>query len=55
MYVFVLTNINTTLNLINIYGIDDNADKILLNLCYVNDNHYIVLYEPERIYKIKCQ
>ena len=55
MYVFVLTNNNITLNLINIYGIDDNADKILLNLCYVNDNHYIVLYEPERIYKIKCQ
>ena len=33
MYVFELTNNNTTLNLINIYGTDDNADKILLNLC----------------------
>ena len=47
MYVFELTNNNTTLNLINIYGTDDNADKILLNLCYVNDIHYIVLNEPD--------
>ena len=54
MYVFVLTNNNITLNLINIYGIDDNADKILLNLCYVNDSHYIVLNEPDRLYIIKC-
>ena len=47
MYVFELTNNNTTLNLINIYGTDDNADKTLLNLCYVNDIHYIVLNEPD--------
>ena len=54
MYVFELTNNNTTLNLINIYGTDDNADKILLNLCYVNDIHYIVLNEPDWLYIIKC-
>ena len=51
---FWIDNNNTRLNLINIYGTDDNDDKILLNLCYVNKNYYIVLYEPDWLYNINC-
>ena len=51
MYVFELTNNNTTVNLINIYGTDDNPDKILLNLYtlmiiiilyFMNQKEYII-------------
>ena len=55
LLVFEITNNYNTLNLINIYGKDDTDDKSILNLCYVNNNHYIVLYEPDRKVNIKSE
>ena len=52
LYLFEINN-NFELHLINIYGNDDTNDKILLNLCFVNNNHYIVLYERNRKTNIK--
>ena len=54
LYLFEITN-TFELILINAFGEDDSNDKILLNLCIVNNNHYIVLYEKNRKTNIKSQ
>ena len=41
--------------MINEYGEDDSNHKILLILCFVNNNHYIVLYERNRKSNIKSK
>ena len=54
LYLFEINN-NFELHLINIYGNDDTNDKILLNLCFVNNNHYTVLHERNRKSDIKSK
>lgn len=47
VYIFELY-FNNEIRLINIYGDINNTDKNIINLCFVNNNHYIVLYEANR-------
>ena len=47
VYIFELY-FNNKIRLINIYGDINNTDKNIINLCFVNNNHYIVLYEANR-------
>lgn len=39
---------NFILHLINTYGDDTDIKKRLLNLCFVNNNHYVAFYEKNR-------
>ena len=47
LYLFEIDN-NFKIQLINIYGEDTDINKKLLNLCFVNNNHFVVLYEKNR-------
>jgi len=44
LFLFEIDN-NFKIQLINIYGEDTDKKKKLLDLCFVNNNHYVVLYE----------
>ena len=47
-YVFDLKD-EDNLILLSQYGDINNISKIFLNICYVNDNHYNILYEKNRL------
>ena len=42
-------NDNDEIYLLNKYGNFENKEKILLTLCYVNDNHFNVIYEKQNV------
>ena len=37
-------NFNTEINIINKCGDFNDNDKLLFTICYINDNHFNVLY-----------
>lgn len=47
VFIFEINN-EQELILISINGDKNNKDKFIVNLCLVNNNHYIVLNEPNR-------
>ena len=51
LFVFELHN-DTDLILLNIYGSINNENNILLTLCFINNNHFNIIYEKEKEFDI---
>ena len=47
LFIFELSN-NTDLILLNTYGFFNNNQNILLTICYINNNHFNVIYEKNK-------
>ena len=52
LYIYEIEH-NKILKLININGDKTDKSKFIINLCYINDNHFAVLYEKTRTVNIK--